>query len=192
MADRRTLSLGGGGGSSAAGWSLDSQGLRQTWTHWDEGEAFSLLFLDRQFCFHSVIFCPNFPIYGKASSVPALLPGDPPVFKNKWCGLSGDPSVALVPGIRCRPTSWMWGREPAQRWGSQDLPSAHHPSRISPGQRREDLRTSMLRAAVLSRGHPNVGALQPCRGLLVAGLPVSGWDLAPCHPSFFMCLFFYY
>ena len=62
---------------------------------------FSLLFLDRQFCFHGVISCPNFPVYGKAASVPALLPGDPPVFKTKWCGLSGDLSVTLVPGVKC-------------------------------------------------------------------------------------------
>ena len=62
---------------------------------------FSLLFLDRQFCFHGVIFCPNFPVYGKAASVPALLPGDPPVSKTKWCGLSGDLSVTLVPGVMC-------------------------------------------------------------------------------------------
>ena len=180
-------------GSSAAGWSLDSRGFRQTQTHWDEGEAFSLLFLDRQFCFHSVIFCPNFPIYGKASSVPALLPGDPPVFKNKWCGLSGDPSVALVPGIRCRHTSWMWGREPAQRWGSQNLPSAPPPQENQSGAE-EGRRPQNVNAqsSCAEQGTPHLGAPQPCRSLLVAGLPLSGWDLAPCHPSFFVCLFFYY
>lgn len=36
------------------------------------------------------------------------------------------------------------------------------------------LRRSLLRAAVLSRGPPHLGVLQPCRGLLVACLLPSG------------------
>lgn len=61
-----------------------------------------------------------------ASSAPALSPGDPPVFKNKWCGLSGDPSVAQVPGTTCRYAFWIgWGEADGKR-ESQDLSGVPH------------------------------------------------------------------
>lgn len=191
MADRRTLSL-GGAGSSEAGWSLDSQGLRQTRTHWDEGEAFSLLFLDRQFCFHSVIFCPNFPIYGKASSVPALLPGDPPVFKNKWCGLSGDPSVALVPGIRCRPTSWMWGREAAQRWGVPGSPQCPPPQQNQSGAEEGRPQNVDAQSSCAEQGTPKCGGSATLQRSPSGQPACVGVGSSSLPPSFFMCLFFYY
>lgn len=104
---------------------------------------FSLLFLDRQFCFHGVIFCPNFPVCSKAASVPALLPGDPPVFKNKWRGLSGDLSVTLVPGVTCWATTppgcraGTRGGEPVQRWGPR-ISSAPQPQQNQPRAGKEE------------------------------------------------------
>lgn len=140
MADGKSLSLVGMGvgvapgfpgaqtGSDTLGW-----GVR----------LFSFLFLDRQFCFHGVIFCPNFPVCSKAASVPALLPGDLPVFKNKWCGLSGDLSVTLVPGVTCcatTPPGWgagTWGGEPVQRWGPR-ISNAPQPQQNQPRAGKEE------------------------------------------------------
>lgn len=106
-----------------------------------------------------------------------VLPGDLPVFRNKWCGLSGDLSVTLVLGIMCHHTSCMGGSLPKD--GVPRISCAPTPAEsvLRRGGRKTtvlSLRRSLLRAAVLSRGPPHLGVLQPCRGLLVACLLPSG------------------
>lgn len=104
-----------------------------------------------------------------------VLPGDPPVFRNKWCGLSGDLSVTLVLGIMCHHTSCMGGKRGA--CPKMGFPGSRAPTPAESVLRRGgrkttvlSLRRSLLRAAVLSRGPPHLGVLQPCRGLLAACL----------------------
>lgn len=108
-----------------------------------------------------------------------VLPGDLTVFRNKWCGLSGDLSVTLVLGIMCRHSpAWEGRGEPAQRWESQDLSRAPTPAEpvLGRGGRKTtvlNLRWSLLRADVLSRGPPHLGAaaaLQRSPGGLFASI----------------------
>lgn len=114
-----------------------------------------------------------------------VLPGDPPVFRNKWCGLSGDLSVTLVLGIMCHHTSCMGG-EPAQRWGS-------HPSRISPAQGREEdnslePQTVIAQSSCAEQGTPTLGgaaALQRSPGGLLASIR-GGVHPISCASSFFI------
>lgn len=159
------------GGEAAAEWSLDTQELRQALTHWDVSKPLSLLFLDTS-VFMVLFSALIFPVYGKASSLPALLPGDLPVFRNKWRALSGDLSVAQGPGTRCQPRLLpMGGGGACPGWGGDPricaVRSSPAESLLSKGRRKMTgwgPSKSLLRAAVRS-GDPSVWG---CRNLAEA------------------------